>query len=216
MSSLTIIDSGTGNSRSVQLALRAMHIAAQVSFDPRVIYKASALIFPGVGAAHRVMRELKERGIADVLRAYINEERPLLAICVGAQLLLERTEEGNTPGLGIFKGRARLFAAHHGMKVPHMGWNQVRYRPGHPLFSAIPQNQYFYFVHSYYTAPTHRREQVAWCRYGVHFPAAFGRAQIYALQFHPEKSGKYGLQLLKNFAHTAHHSNAVRRGYRAS
>ena len=198
-----IIDSRSGNSRSVQLALRALDIPSITTSKPSDILRAGALIFPGVGNIQSVKQQLEREGLLTALLDYIKQRRHLLAICVGAQLLLERSEECNTRGLGIFKGLSHLFPSTTGYKVPQMGWNQVRYRIGTPLFTAIPQDSPFYFVHSYYTDPYSRSEHIAWCNYQVRFPATFGKEGLFAVQFHPERSGRHGLQLLGNFVRLA-------------
>ncbi len=200
---VTIIDSRSGNSRSVQLALRALDIPSITTSKPSDILRAGALIFPGVGNIQSVKRQLEGEGLIAALLDYIKRQRHLLAICVGAQLLLERSEECNTKGLGILKGLSRLFPSTPGYKVPQMGWNQVHYRAGSPLFAAIPQGSPFYFVHSYYTDPYRRSEHIAWCNYNVRFPATFGKGELFAVQFHPERSGRHGLQLLNNFVRIA-------------
>ena len=200
---ITIVDSAAGNSRSVQLALQSLGISAVVTAHPAAITSARALIFPGVGDAGSVMQQLRARRLVRPLIDYIHSGRYMLAICVGAQLLLERSEERDTPGFGIFRGQSTRFPPRAGYKVPHMGWNQLRYRAGHPLFTAIPQDSAFYFVHSYYTNPLQRAAQIAWCTYSVCFPAVFGNGSLWAVQFHPEKSGRLGLQLLRNFIRLA-------------
>ncbi|MEY2633949.1 MAG: hypothetical protein RIR00_2603 [Pseudomonadota bacterium] len=203
---VAVIDYGMGNLRSVSKALE--HVAGNtpvvVTADPAVVAAAERVVFPGQGAMPDCMRELAERGLKDaVLQAA--KDKPFLGICIGLQMLFEHSEEGDVPGLGVFSGQVRRFPAEKmfaadgsRLKVPHMGWNQVQ-QQAHPLWRDIADQARFYFVHSYFVQP----EQAEFVRgqacYGLPFTCAVGRDNIFAVQFHPEKSARDGLQLLKNF-----------------
>lgn len=205
MSEIAVVDYGMGNLRSVAKALE--HVAPEaviaVTDDAKVVRRAERVIFPGQGAMPDCMRELDRRG----LRAAVVEAaktKPFLGLCIGLQMLFEHSEEGDTPGLGIFKGRVVRFpasrdSAGNKLKVPHMGWNEVRQTLSHPLWNGIPQNTRFYFVHSYYVDPAERELAVATAAYPSPFTCAVAQGQLFAVQFHPEKSQSMGLMLLKNF-----------------
>lgn len=209
-----------GNFHSVARALRAAAPDAdiRVCADPKGIDNASRVVFPGQGAMPDCMRTLNESGLREaVLRAA--REKPLLAVCVGEQMLFSHSEEGDVPCLDVFPGRVRRFAGpqyaqpasgagappsqaaggHARLKVPHMGWNQVRQTRRHPLWAGIPDGAYFYFVHSYYVVPDDPSLTVGDTCYGVNFTCAAARANIFAVQFHPEKSAAHGLRLYRNF-----------------
>jgi glutamine amidotransferase len=204
---IAIVDYQMGNLRSVQKALESVGATAVVTCDPEVLASAPKLILPGVGAFGDAMRELKERGLVEPLKDFIRSGRPVLGICLGLQLLFEESSEGGRQlGLGVFPGtverfEGEAFARPHGLKVPHMGWNQVRQRqPDLRLLKGCSDQAYFYFVHSYYCQPAD--SSLVWldCNYGLDFCAAISRGNVYATQFHPEKSQAAGLKLLKNFA----------------
>ena len=204
--SIAVIDYGMGNLRSVSKALE--HVAGStpvvVTADPAVVAAASRVVFPGQGAMPDCMRELEARGLRDaVIEASRN--KPFLGICVGEQMLFEHSEEGNVPGLGIFPGEVKRFpddkmVDRNGirLKVPHMGWNEVQQRP-HALWAGIADGARFYFVHSYCVQHIDPQLTTGVCDYGIPFTCAVGRDNIFAVQFHPEKSARDGLQLLKNF-----------------
>jgi imidazole glycerol-phosphate synthase subunit HisH len=203
---IAVIDYGMGNLRSVSKALA--HVAGDVpvvvTADPAVVAAAERVVFPGQGAMPDCMRELDARGLrAAVLQAAA--EKPFLGICVGEQMLFERSEEGNVAGLGIFPGEVRHFPAEkmvdrkgQRLKVPHMGWNEVWQKP-HALWAGIADGSRFYFVHSYCVQHVDPLLTTGTTDYGVLFTCAVGRDNIFAVQFHPEKSARDGLQLLKNF-----------------
>ncbi|MCL2345161.1 MAG: imidazole glycerol phosphate synthase subunit HisH [Desulfobulbus sp.] len=204
--SIAVIDYGMGNLRSVSKALE--HVAGAVpvvvTADPAVVAAAERVVFPGQGAMPDCMRELAARHLAAaVLQAA--RDKPFLGICVGQQMLFERSEEGDVAGLGVFPGTVRRFpearmvdARGERLKVPHMGWNTVRQRP-HALWSGIADDARFYFVHSYCVQHDDPALTTATTDYGLPFTCAVGRDNIFAVQFHPEKSARDGLQLLKNF-----------------
>ena len=203
---IAVIDYGMGNLRSVAKALE--HVAAGceviVTADPAVVAAAERVVFPGQGAMPDCMRELEARGLRPAVIAAA-KDKPFLGICVGEQMLFEHSEEGNVAGLGIFPGEvkrfpeARMLAADGArLKVPHMGWNEVQQVP-HPLWAGIADRSRFYFVHSYCVQHIDPALTTGTCDYGIPFTCAVGRDNIFAVQFHPEKSARDGLQLLKNF-----------------
>lgn len=204
MPTVAVIDYGMGNLHSVAKALE--HVGArqvEVTSDAERILAADRVVLPGVGAIRDCVSELRQLGLDSVVRQAA-VEKPLLGICVGMQMLLEHSEEnGGVNGLGLFPGQVRFFgdelreASGERLKVPHMGWNQVTQSIDHPLWHRIEQNARFYFVHSYYAEPG--RQTAGRCHYGVDFAAAVATDNVFATQFHPEKSHTNGLQLLQNF-----------------
>jgi glutamine amidotransferase len=196
---IAVIDYGRGNLGSVEKALGRLGMRAVVTQDPRVIEDARALVLPGDGAFHDAMGNLQALGLLDPLRAALDEGRPFLGICLGYQLLFTESEEfGQGKGLDFIPGVVRRFPP--GLKVPHMGWNSVEHTGDLAIFDGVPSGAHFYFVHSYYPTTTDSSLRVATCTYGVTFPAAVGRGALFATQFHPEKSQRWGLRLLENFA----------------
>lgn len=206
MADIAVVDYGMGNLRSVAQALA--HVAegrsVLVTSDPNEIAAAGHVVFPGQGAMPDCMRELDARGLREaVLKAAA--EKPFLGICIGLQLLFDHSDEGNVAGLGVFAGQVRRFASGmrdaHGdkLKVPHMGWNQVRQTKPHRLWQGIAQDDRFYYVHSYYVVPEDAALTVGCSDYPESFTSAVARDNIFAVQFHPEKSQHAGLALLKNF-----------------
>ena len=205
---IAVIDYGMGNLRSVSKALE--HVAAGqevvVTADPAVVAAAERVVFPGQGAMPDCMRELDARGLRPAVLAAARE-KPFLGICIGLQMLFAHSEEGDVAGLGVFSGNVRRFpeakmvaADGSRLKVPHMGWNQVR-QMAHPLWQGIEDGARFYFVHSYFVDPQDNGLVRGVTDYGLPFTCAVGRDNIFAVQFHPEKSARDGLQLLKNFTH---------------
>ncbi|MEX1253265.1 MAG: imidazole glycerol phosphate synthase subunit HisH [Dehalococcoidia bacterium] len=195
-----VLDYGAGNLRSVARAVEHVGFTADVSDNPRALDDADAVVMPGVGAAADTMRHLQDGGFVEPLRAYIKGGRPFLGVCMGFQALLDVSEEGGEhPCLGIVPGRVRRFAGGEGLKVPHMGWNNVAQTREHPVFAGIPDGSYFYFVHGYYPDPEDESLVVGRTEYGVTFASAIARDNLVATQFHPEKSGRAGLQLYHNF-----------------
>jgi len=197
---IVVIDYGMGNLRSVSKALESLGASVQVSSDPHDVERADQLILPGVGAFSAAMRELAARGLIEPLKGAIASGKPYLGICLGLQLLLEESDEGkDARGLGVLAGRVPRFSV-NGLKVPHMGWNQVRRGRGDcPLLKGIDDESYFYFVHSYYADPSDRSVVALETDYGVRFVSMVWRGNLFATQFHPEKSQANGLKLLKNF-----------------
>ena len=204
---IAVIDYGMGNLHSVAKALA--HVApeaeVQVTADPELIRAADRVVFPGVGAIRDCMGEIRRLGLVPVLHAAAVSGRPMLAICVGLQALMDHSEENDgVDCLGVLPGRVRRFPEGmqdeegNALKVPHMGWSRVA-QESHPLWAGIPDGERFYFVHSYYVDPADRAQLAGGCEYGLEFAAALARGSLFAVQFHPEKSHTAGLQLLRNF-----------------
>ena len=196
---IAILDYGRGNLGSVEQAFGRLGMPAVVTEDPRRAADAEALVLPGDGAFHDAMTSLGERGLIEPLRAALADGRPFLGICLGYQLLFSESEEfGQGKGLDVIPGAVRRFPG--GLKVPHMGWNSVEHAGDLALFDGVPSGAHFYFVHSYYPETGDTSVRAATCTYGVTFPAAVERGPLFATQFHPEKSQRWGLRLLENFA----------------
>lgn len=198
MKQVVIVDYGAGNLRSVARAIAHQGYDPLVSCDTRAVTRAEAVVLPGVGAAADTMRNLHQGGLVDPLREYIASGRPFLGVCMGQQALLTLSEEGGEhPCLDVIPGRVRRLPS--GLKVPHMGWNQVRQCSAHPVYEGIPDGAYFYFVHSYYPDPEDRAVVIGETEYGVTFASVLARDNVVATQFHPEKSGELGLRFYRNF-----------------
>ena len=194
---VVVIDYQSGNLRSVAKALEAVGATPLVSENSSDLDSAEALILPGVGSGPAAMKALESRKLTSPIREYIGDGRPFLGVCLGLQLLLENTEEGDAPCLGILDGKVRRLPS--GLKVPHMGWNSVDFGVKHPVFRGIPALSHFYFVHSYYADPEHTEGVAGTTNYGIPFCSAYARDNLVATQFHPEKSGSVGLQIYRNF-----------------
>lgn len=200
MTRIALLDYGMGNLHSAAKALEHVGATVDVTNDAKLIAKADKIVFPGVGAMRDCIQGMQEAGIDEVVRqAAFN--KPVLAICVGMQALMQHSEEnGGVDALGIFKGSVKRFPDFKDLKVPHMGWNQVhQMHPEHPMWKNIEQDARFYFVHSFYVAPQDTQLIAASCDYGLNFCSAIHQENLFATQFHPEKSHTVGLQLLKNF-----------------
>ena len=197
---IAIVDYGRGNLGSVEKAFVRLGVPAVVTQDPRVVDDARAVVLPGDGAFHDAMENLARLGLLPAVRRAVDGTRPFLGICLGYQLLFSSSEEfGEGNGLDLIPGVVRRFAP--GRKVPHMGWNRVAHGGRLRLFDGVPEDAYFYFVHSYYpVVPVRPDLRIAWCDYGVRFAAAIELGRIHATQFHPEKSQRWGLRMLENFA----------------
>jgi len=195
-----IIDYDAGNLRSVQRACREVGVSAEITVDPDALRGADRIIFPGVGAAGSAMRSLKARGMDQALREAIAAGTPVLGICLGLQISLEHSEENDTDTLGLIPGRVRRFAFDRpDLKVPHMGWNEVRVVRPHPLLAGVEPGDEFYFVHGYYPEPAESEETFAVTDYEIEFACALGRGNYFGMQCHPEKSGRVGLGVLERF-----------------
>lgn len=197
-----IVDYGMGNLRSVQKALESVGHSAVISGDPRRVAAAGKVVLPGVGAFRDAIARLRESGLAEAVRQHIDRQRPFLGICLGMQLLFTRGhEDGLHEGLGIFRGDVIRFTPASGLKIPHMGWNTLRIvQPNCPLWAGLPPEPAVYFVHSYFPVPEAREIIAAEADYPTPFCAAVWKDHIFATQFHPEKSQRIGLQMLRNFA----------------
>jgi glutamine amidotransferase len=194
---IVVIDYGSGNLRSVARALEASGVSPCVTGDPDEIGYADGVVLPGVGSGPAAMEALRQRGLVEPLRQYVASGKPFLGVCLGLQLLLDHTEEGDAPCLGIIPGTVRKLPPI--FKVPHMGWNSVEFRKDHPVLDGIPQGSYFYFVHSYVAAPEDQESVAGITEYSIPFCSVYARGNLVATQFHPEKSGKVGLQIYRNF-----------------
>jgi len=208
---VAVVDYGMGNLRSVSQAVK--HVAAGTGFDvivtanPDEVYAAERVVLPGQGAMPDCMRELRDSGVQEaVLHAAAN--KPLMGVCVGMQMLLSHSEEGDTGGLGLIPGDVVRFRLEGQLqpdgsryKVPQMGWNRVRQARPHPVWAGVPDDSFFYFVHSFHAKPADAAHSVGETDYGVRFTCAVARDNIFATQFHPEKSAEHGLALYRNFLH---------------
>ncbi len=210
MATVAVVDYGMGNLRSVSQAV--MHVAVgsgvdvQVTHSPADVLAADRVVLPGQGAMRDCMRELRDSGLLGAV-LHAAAHKPLLGVCVGMQMLLDHSEEQDTPGLGLIAGRVRRFQLEGQLqkdgsrfKVPQMGWNRVS-QSAHPLWAGVPDLSWFYFVHSYYTVPDNPAHSVGQTDYGHRFTCAVARDNIFATQFHPEKSAEQGLALYRNFLH---------------
>ncbi|MDE2766207.1 MAG: imidazole glycerol phosphate synthase subunit HisH [Chloroflexota bacterium] len=197
MEPIAIIDYGAGNLRSVQKAFHHLGHPAELVTDPDALEGAAAVVFPGQGAAPQAMRNLAAGGMDKAILRAVESGKPFFGVCLGLQLLLRHSEEEDTPCLGVVPGATRRLPA--GLKLPHIGWNGVRPRRPHPLFEGVDGGAHFYFVHSYYGAPSDPDWTLATTEYGVDFPSVLAKGNVVATQFHPEKSGPDGLRLYDNF-----------------
>lgn len=195
---IAIIDYGMGNLRSVLKAFEAVGVQAQVTHIISDILKAEKIVLPGVGAMGPAMQKLQELALIDPIRKVIQDGKPFLGICLGMQLLFERSSEGGlSDGLKILEGSVERFSA---LKVPHMGWNQIKIQPaGHQMFQGLSSGENVYFCHSYFVKPKDMSIAAGITDYGIDFVSAIVRSHIWGVQFHPEKSQRCGLQILKNF-----------------
>lgn len=195
---VTIIDYGAGNLRSVVNAIARLGYKSRITSKADDVLTAQALILPGVGAAGDTMTNLKHKQLVDPIIRYIRNDRPFLGICIGLQVLLTGTDEGGWHDcLNIIPGKVRRLPA--GQKVPHMGWNQVQQVIPYTIFNGVPDETNFYFVHSYYVEPDDESTVIGRTDYGISFCSAIGRGNLLAVQFHPERSGEYGLRIYDNF-----------------
>jgi glutamine amidotransferase len=195
---VTIIDYGSGNLRSVQKALERVGVEARITDDPNVVAESSHLVLPGVGAFGDAIRAIRGRGLVEPILAHIRADRPFLGICMGLQLLFESgSEGGHHEGLGVLAGEVTRFELPPGMKIPHMGWNQVSWSTAGTSQPAGNDGDHFYFVHSYVARPRDETVIAATSDYGGPFCAAVARGRLFATQFHPEKSQSAGMELLR-------------------
>lgn len=197
---IAIIDYGMGNLRSVQKAFERVGFQATITSDPEMVRSSPKVVLPGVGAFEDAMAELRRRDLVGPIHEVIDSGKPFLGICLGLQLLFERSHEnGEHRGLGVFGGEVVRFNQRKGYPVPHMGWNQVWVRRGAPILAGLSDGTYFYFVHSYYVSPRDPGIVALETDYGFSFCSMIWRDNVFATQFHPEKSQAWGLRMLKNF-----------------
>lgn len=198
---VAIIDYGAGNILSVQKALDHIGCENVVTSDREVIMSADGAVLPGVGSFGDAMDNLHKNGLTQAVKNFMSSGRPFLGICLGLQVLFDSSEETpDAAGLSVFSGKVRRFPAGIGLKIPQIGWNSIDYERGCPIFKGLPENPYVYFVHSYYLEASDESVVSAVAEYGVRYHAAVARGNVFATQFHPEKSGEVGLQILRNFA----------------
>jgi glutamine amidotransferase len=196
---IVVVDYKAGNLKSVENALAALGADFIVTGNPGDLRNYDRLVFPGVGEASSAMKTLKSTGLDSAIVEFRRTGKPMIGICLGSQIVLSRSEEGDTECLGLVDGSAVRFSPTLGLKIPHMGWNQVCHRNRHFIFRDIPENSSFYFVHSYYPKPDSTDSVIGETEYGIVFASALTSGNLVATQFHPEKSGKKGLKLLSNF-----------------
>jgi len=196
---IAVVDYGAGNLRSVEKALQAVGADAHLTGDPEAVRQAERVVLPGVGAFGDAMQRLRTAGLAEAILDAIRAGKPFLGICLGLQLLFEGSEESpGVSGLAVLAGGVRRFP--EDLKVPHLGWNAVAFDRSEAVFAGIPPGAYFYFAHSFYADPQDDNVTVGRTEYGMKFASAIRHKNVWAVQFHPEKSQKWGLQLLRNFA----------------
>ena len=195
----SIIDYRAGNLRSVRRALLHLGVPCRITNKPLEIFSSERVIFPGVGAAGKAMETIQSLGLDEVIREVVENGTPFLGICLGAQIILEKSEEGDTDCLNLIPGRVRRFSGSN-LKIPHMGWNTLEMKKRHPILDGIDEKAQFYFVHSYYAEPASDDHVIATTEYGIQFASIVGRGNVVATQFHLEKSGRQGLSILENFS----------------
>jgi glutamine amidotransferase len=196
---IVILDYRAGNLRSVAKALETVGESPVITDDPAIIAQADGLVVPGQGSAVDAMKNLTSLGLVEPLRHYVKSGRPFLGVCLGEQVIFESSEEGKgVECLGLVPGTVRRLPG--GQKVPHIGWNSVKIVKQHPLLDGVPDNAYFYFVHSFYVDPADSADKVGETDYGVNFASIVSHGNIFATQFHPEKSSEIGLRIYRNFA----------------
>ena len=194
---ISIIDYDSGNLRSVAKALEKYGVAPITTSDSDIILKSDAVILPGGGSAPSAMQALSNRNLIEPIKQYIALGKPFFGICLGLQLLFNKTDEGDSDCLGVISGNVRQLSS--GLKVPHMGWNSIDIKKTHPILEGIPSGEFFYFVHSYFVVPQESGDITATTDYGEVFCSIYAKDNLIATQFHPEKSGDIGLRIYKNF-----------------
>lgn len=198
---IAIIDYGAGNLQSVKKAFDFIGAESVITDNPEIINACDRILLPGVGSFGDAMDSMAKSGLVDTVKQNALSGKPFLGICLGLQLLFEESEESpGVKGLGIFKGKIKKFSSDMGLKIPHIGWNSLEIKQKDGIFKNIPENSYVYFVHSYYLHAEDKNDIAAITNYGIDFHSAVGKNNIFATQFHPEKSGDVGLQILRNFA----------------
>lgn len=198
---IAIIDYGAGNLQSVKKAFDFIGAESVITDNPETINACDKILLPGVGSFGDAMDSMTKKGLVETVKQNALSGKPFLGICLGLQLLFEESEESpGVKGLGIFKGKIKKFSSDMSLKIPHIGWNSLEIKQKDTLFKDIPENSYVYFVHSYYLHAEDENEIATVTNYGIDFHSAVGKDNIFATQFHPEKSGDVGLQILRNFA----------------
>ncbi len=201
---VSIIDYRAGNLKSVEMALRKIGVPCEITSVRERVRSAERVVFPGVGAAGQAMANLRETGLDRTISEAFDSGKPILGICLGAQIVLERSEENDAACLGLIEGRARRFpeglsSGAQRLKIPHMGWNGLEVKQRHPVLEGIGPEDEFYFVHSYFPGPAREECILAETEYGIRFSSVLGTRNLVVMQFHPEKSGTAGLKVLRNF-----------------
>lgn len=201
---IAIVDYKAGNLRSVESALKKLGVSCCITQDGELISAAERVVFPGVGAAGSAMADLKAMGLDNAIRSAFQAGKPIIGICLGTQIILQKSEENAAECLGLLPGTVRRFpkelsAKGERLKIPHMGWNGIVLRKKHPALEGIRKEDEFYFVHSYFPSPDNSELVIAETEYGIRFPSIIGYRNLIAVQFHPEKSGAAGLRILENF-----------------
>lgn len=198
---IAIIDYGAGNLQSVKKAFDFIGAESVITDNPEIINACDRILLPGVGSFGDAMDSMHKSGLVETVKQNALSGKPFLGICLGLQLLFEESEESpGVKGLGIFKGKIKKFSSDMGLKIPHIGWNSLEIKQKDTLFKNVPENSYVYFVHSYYLHAEDEEDVATVTNYGIDFHSAVGKNNVFATQFHPEKSGDVGLQILKNFA----------------
>ncbi len=203
---IAVIDYDAGNLTSVSRALSHINVENVITNDIKLIESAERIIFPGVGAAGSAMKSLTRLGLDKAIRQAVESGKPVLGICLGTQIILQKSQENQAKCLGIIDGTVQAFSeifqsrGIKGLKIPHMGWNRIDLKADHPVFAGLKENDEFYFVHGYYPLPDNLSQVIATTDYGIEFPSIIGMNNLVATQFHPEKSGNPGLTILKNFS----------------
>ncbi len=198
---IAIIDYGAGNLQSVKKAFDFIGAESVITDNPETINACDKILLPGVGSFGDAMDSMNKKGLVETVKQNALSGKPFLGICLGLQLLFEESEESpGVKGLGVFKGKIKKFSQDMGLKIPHIGWNSLKIKQKDTLFKGIPENSYVYFVHSYYLHAEDENEIATVTNYGIDFHSAVGKDNVFATQFHPEKSGDVGLRILRNFA----------------
>lgn len=198
---IAIIDYGAGNLQSVKKAFDFIGAESVITDNPEIINACDRILLPGVGSFGDAMDSMHKSGLVETIKQNALSGKPFLGICLGLQLLFEESEESpGVKGLGIFRGKIKKFSPDMGLKIPHIGWNSLEIKQKDTLFKNVPENSYVYFVHSYYLHAEDEEDVATVTNYGIDFHSAVGKNNVFATQFHPEKSGDVGLQILRNFA----------------
>ena len=208
---IAIVDYDAGNIRSVEKAFQKVGGQAFITANPDEVIRSDALVVPGQGACDSAMRNMRQKGLLDPIKEFISSGKPFLGVCLGLQLLMDESEEGQETCLEVIPGKTRRLP--DGMKIPHMGWNQVTFDIRHPVFEGIPDGSNFYFVHSYYVQPIDPTIVACTTDYAIKFCSGVVKQNVIAVQFHPEKSGLLGLKMYKNFVESLRNNTFIDQNY---